>query len=36
MVENPRAYFILYVITIQWIMCVQEKIELSSMSQNQG
>ena len=23
----------LYIVTIKWIMCVQEKIELSSMSQ---
>ena len=27
-----RTYFIPYVSTIKWIMCVQEKIELSSMS----
>ena len=27
-----RAYSMLYVITIKWIMCVQENIELSSMS----
>ena len=32
-VHNMRAYFIFYAITIKWIMCVQEKIELSSMSQ---
>ena len=32
MVHFPRAYFISYVITIKWIMCVQEKIELSGMS----
>ena len=29
MVENLRAYFILYVITIKWTICVQENIELS-------
>ena len=33
MIHFLRAYFIPYVITIKWIMCVQEKIELSSMSQ---
>ena len=33
MVKNLRAYFILHVATIKWIMCVQENIELSSMSQ---
>ena len=32
MVHFLRAYFIPYVITIKWIMFVQEKIELSSMS----
>ena len=32
MVHFLRAYFIPYVITIKWIMCVQERIELSSMS----
>ena len=32
-VHNLRAYFILYVITIKWTMCVHEKIELSGMSQ---
>ena len=31
--QNLRAYLILYFFTIKWIMCVQEKIELSSMSQ---
>ena len=30
MVQNLRAYFILYAITVKWIMCVQEKIELFS------
>ena len=29
MVENLRAYFILYVITIKWKICVQENIDLS-------
>ena len=33
MVQNLRAYSILHVVTIIWIMCVQENIELSSMSQ---
>ena len=33
MVQNLRAYSILHVATIKWIMCVQENIELSSMSQ---
>ena len=32
-VQNLRAYFILHVITIKWKMCVQEKIEFSSMPQ---
>ena len=32
-VQNLRAHFILHIITIKWLMCVQEKIELSSMSQ---
>ena len=27
-----RAHFILYIITIKWIMCLQEKIELSSVT----
>ena len=31
--KNLRAYFILHVVTIKWIMSVQENIELSSMSQ---
>ena len=31
MVQNLRAYFILYVITIKWVIRVQEKIELSSI-----
>ena len=33
MVQNLRAYSILPVVTINWIMCMQENIELSSMSQ---
>ena len=33
MVQNLRYNFILYVNKNKWIMCVQEKIELSSMSQ---
>ena len=36
MVQNMRAYLILYVIAIKWRICVQEEIELSSMSQEQG
>ena len=32
MVQNLRAYSTLYVVAIKWIVCVQEKIELSSMS----
>ena len=31
MVQNMRAYFILYVITIKFVKCVQTKIEYSSM-----
>ena len=31
--QNLRAYFKLYLIAIKWIMCVQKKIEFSSMSQ---
>ena len=34
-VQNLRACFILYAITIKWTKCVQEKIELSSMSRIQ-
>ena len=33
MVQNLRAYFILYVITIKCIKCMQENIEFSSMLQ---
>ena len=31
-VQNVRAYFMLYIFTIKWITCVQEKTELSSRS----
>ena len=31
MVQNLRAHFILHVITIKYMKCVQEKIEFSSM-----
>ena len=33
MVQNLRAFSILHVVAIKWIMCMQENIELSSMSQ---
>ena len=33
MVQNLRAEFMLYVIKIKWIICAQEQIERSSMSQ---
>ena len=33
MVQDLRAYSILYVITFKLIMCVQEKVELSGISQ---
>ena len=33
MVQNLRAYFMPYVITIKWMTCVQEKTELTSISQ---
>ena len=33
MVQKLRDYFVLYVITIQLIMRVQENIEVASMSQ---
>ena len=33
MVQILRAYFILYVITIKCIKCMQEKIEFSCMLQ---
>ena len=32
MVQNLRAYFMLYAVTIKWVMCVQEKIELTGTS----
>ena len=35
MIQNLKSNFIVYVITIKWIRCVQGKIELSSMSQGQ-
>ena len=35
MVENLRACFILYAITIKWTMYVEERIELSRISQRQ-
>ena len=31
MVQHLRTYFILHAITMKWTMCVQEKIEHSSM-----
>ena len=36
MVHCLRACFLRYIITTNWIMCFQEKIELSSMSQRPG
>ena len=33
MVQNLKAYFILYVIAVQLKMCVHENIQLSSISQ---
>ena len=33
MVQNMRAYFILYIITIKCIYCMQEKTEFSCMLQ---
>ena len=35
-VRSLRAYFILHVTKIKWIMCVQKKTELSSTSQRSG
>ena len=35
MVQNLRAYFILYVITITCIKCMQDRIEFSNMLQRQ-
>ena len=32
-VQNLTAYFTLHVVTIKYIMCVQENIKLSSLSQ---
>ena len=31
MVQNLRAYFVLYVISVKCIKCMQEKIEFSCM-----
>ena len=36
MVQNLRAYFMLHVITIKWMMSVKEKIELTGTSKDQG
>ena len=36
MVENLRVCFILYVITIKCMKCMQEKIELPCMYKDQG
>ena len=33
MLQNLRAFFIIYVKTIKWIMHVQEEIEVSSIPQ---
>ena len=33
MVQNLRAYFMLHVITIKWMMCVQEKIAFAGILQ---
>ena len=33
MIQNLRAYFIHYIIAIKSVMCAQEKMELSRMSQ---
>ena len=33
MIQNLRAYFMLHVITSKWMMCVQDKIEPTGMSQ---
>ena len=33
MAQNLRAFFILYVIKIKWIISIQENIEFSDMSQ---
>ena len=33
MVQNLRAYSILHVVAVKWIMCAQENVELPSMSQ---
>ena len=36
MVQNLRAYFILYAITIKCTKCMQEKIEFSCMLKDKG
>ena len=36
MVQNLKAYFILYAITIKCIECMEEKIEFSCMLKDQG
>ena len=36
MIQNLRAYFILYAITIKFIECMQEKIEFSCMYKDQS
>ena len=36
MVHNLRAYFILFVITVKCIKCMQEKIAFSFMFQRPG
>ena len=33
MVQYLRSYFILYAIKVKWVMCVQEKNEVFSVSQ---
>ena len=33
MAQNPRACSIRHVVAVKWIICMQENIELSSMSQ---
>ena len=35
MVQNLRAYFILYVITIKFMKCMQDRIEFSCMYKDQ-
>ena len=33
MIQNLRAYFIHYIVAIEWVVRAQERIELSRMSQ---